>query len=262
MTPFTFAHAADFIYPDPHSSRAPVIKPLSAVLLLLCLAVPSFGQTSTNTTGWYQYVGDHPISGHWGIHAEGQWRRDHAITDWEQLLLRSGVNYQVNKHFTITLGQAYLRTFAYGEISGDPTREHRIYQDLNVKHSLGRIDWIQRFRLEQRFIAQEKDYNWGFAQRVRYQLQARIPLSAPRVEAGRFYLSLYDEFFFKFGAHGGPQAFNQNRAYAALGINLKGKNQLEAGYLYRYSPRANGIVQQEHSLQVSIFSTSRLFHRP
>ena len=262
MTPFTLAQTADLPHPGPHASCVPVIKPRSGLLLLLFLALPLVSQTSTNTTGWYQYVGDHPISGHWGIHAEGQWRRDHVITDWEQLLLRSGVNYQVNKHLTLTLGHAYLRTFTYGEIPSDRTREHRIYQDFNFKHSVWRINWINRFRLEQRFTARERGYNWAFAQRVRYQLQARIPLWAPRVDASRFYLSLYNEFFFKFGSHGGPRAFDQNRAYAALGINLKGKNQLEIGYLDRYSPRDNGIVQREHSLQVSLFSSSRLFHRP
>src|SRR5438309_11488072 len=92
----------------------PNLPPSLACLLLFTSALCA--QTSTSTTGWYQYFGDHPITDHWGIHAEIQWRRDSVITDWEQLLLRTGANYQVNKHLTLTLGYTYLRTFLYGEI--------------------------------------------------------------------------------------------------------------------------------------------------
>ena len=201
------------------------------------------------------------MSEHWGIHAEGQWRRDNVITDWEQLLLRTGANYKVNEHVSLTLGYTYLRTFIYAEIPRRPSREHRIYQELKIKHRIKQIDWEHRFRLEQRFQAQEQEYQWEFAERARYRLQARVPINAARVDDSRIYLSFYDEFFVNFGPHGGTQALDQNRVYGALGVNLKGKNKLEIGYLYRYFPQPDGPLQQEHSLQVSIFSSSRLFGR-
>lgn len=236
-----------------------MVRPSLFLAILLFFAAPLFPQTSTSSTGWYQYFGDHPLTDHWGIHAEGQWRRDKVITHWEQLLLRTGVNYTFNEHVTATLGYTYLRTFVYGEIPRAPSREHRIYQELKVRHALGIIDWEHRFRLEQRFITPERNYHWAFGDRARYRLQARIPLHASSVDRSRLYLSLYDEVFAKFGSHGGPQALDQNRVYGALGINLRGKNKLEVGYLYRYFPQPSGPLQQEHCLQVSVFSSSRLF---
>lgn len=224
-------------------------------------STPLYSQSSNSNTGWFQYFGDHPFSKHWGIHAEGQWRRDGIITSWEQLLLRTGINYKVNEHLTLTAGYTYLRTFEYGEIPRQPSREHRVYEELNLTHRLGRVDWEHRFRLEQRFMAEEQDYRWTFGERVRYRLQAHVPLGAKRTAEGRFYCSLYNEIFVKFGPDGGPQAFDQNRVYSALGINLKGKNRLEMGYMFRYFPQPSGVVQQEHSLQISIFSDSRLFGR-
>jgi hypothetical protein len=223
--------------------------------------VPTWAQTSTSRTGWYQYFGDHPVSEHWGIHAEGQWRRDNIITRWEQLLLRTGVNYRVDRHVRLTLGYAYLRTFEYGEIPREPSREHRIYEELDATHRHWYIDWEHRLRLEQRFMAQEQNFKWEYGDRVRYRLQVRTTLRATPVDQSRMYLAFYDEVFVKFGPHSGPQALDQNRVYGAVGVNLNGENRLEAGYLYRYFPPSSGIFRQEHALQISVFSHSPLFHK-
>jgi hypothetical protein len=237
-----------------------MIRALRAFVLLI-LGQSLWSQTSTSSTGWYQYFGDHPVSEHWGIHAEGQWRREHVITAWEQLLLRTGVVYQLNKHASFTLGYTYLRTFVYGEIPRNPSREHRIYQEFKLRHGIGPVDWEHRFRYEQRFSRPDRGRDWEFGERARYRLQARIPVAARTMEKARFYLSFYDEVFANFGPHGGDQALDQNRVYGALGINLKGSNKLELGYLYRYLPQPDAPLQQEHALQVSLFSNSRLFGR-
>lgn len=242
-------------------SGHPNLSPCWWTVPFLLGASLAHAQVSTSQTGWYQYFGDHPLSKHWGLHGEMQWRRDNIITSWEQLLLRTGGTYKFNKHVSTTLGYTYLRTFRYGEIPRSPTREHRVYEELKLSHTLWHIDWEHRFRLEQRFSANQRDYNWKYGNRVRYRLQGRIPLGARKVDEGRLYLSFYDELFEKWGAAGGPQALDQNRVYGALGINLTEKNKMEIGYLYRYFPQTDGTLQQEHSLQVSIFSQSNIFRR-
>src|SRR3982751_5425452 len=71
-----------------------------------------------NFNGWYNYFGDHPIAGNWGIHLEGQYRRNLVITRWQQLLLRPGVNYQVSKLLLLTAGYGFIRSYPYGEYRG------------------------------------------------------------------------------------------------------------------------------------------------
>ncbi|MBU3744200.1 MAG: DUF2490 domain-containing protein, partial [Sediminibacterium sp.] len=49
-----------------------------------------------NTIGWYNYFGTFRLSNPISVHTEFQWRRNNLITDWQQSLLRVGINYQVN----------------------------------------------------------------------------------------------------------------------------------------------------------------------
>ena len=68
---------------------------LLALLSPLCL-LPQDRVNDHNAHGWFNYFGDHPISdSKWGLHLEGQYRRHNVITQWQQLLLRPGVNYQL-----------------------------------------------------------------------------------------------------------------------------------------------------------------------
>ncbi len=40
---------------------------------------------------WYMYFGDHPLTRSWGVHLEGQYRRQGIGQRWEQLLVRPGL---------------------------------------------------------------------------------------------------------------------------------------------------------------------------
>ena len=109
-----------------------------------------------NNNGWYMYFGDHQVRDKWGVHLEGQWRRNDVITNWQQLLLRPGVNYQMKENWMLTLGYAYVKTHPYGEHPiAHAFPEHRLYQQLLVKQRVGATRLQHRFRLEQRFEPDE-----------------------------------------------------------------------------------------------------------
>lgn len=233
-----------------------------AFLLFLTIAVlpaRAWPQALTNANGWYMYFGSHAFSDRWGAHLEGQYRRSDVLLGWQQLLLRSGINYRLNRRVTLRPGYAYVRSYAYGEVPGRPTREHRLYQDALVQHRLGTPDAEHRFRLEQRFIAPTmiapgQDTNWEYRNRARYRLQVRVPFRAPSVNEAKLYLCLYNELFAAFGAHGGSQWLDQNRAYGALGINLNDRHRLEIGYQLQYVSRGPTLYERNHTLQVALFS--------
>lgn len=226
-----------------------------AVVIWCCASSSLHAQSEVHQTGWYQYFGEHPVADHWSVHAEAQIRREKVITAWEQLLLRPGLTYRFNPHVTTTLGYTYFRTFNY-KTAISASREHRIYEELKLKHNWKTIDIENRFRLEQRFIKMESNPKLGFetAHRFRHRFQVRVPLKARSVDESKLYLSFYNELFITL-QNKSAEAVDQNRSYGALGFNFSKHNQLEVGYLYRFFPQPLLPAQQEHSFQVSFYSS-------
>ena len=236
-------------------------------MFLLC--IPAMSQDPApklqdpNFHGWYMYFGDHPFKGKWGLHLEGQWRRHEVITKPQQLLLRPGINYELNPNVMFTLGYGYVTTHRYGDF---PARfafpEHRIYQQVLLKHSVGKVGFQHRYRMEQRWIGVMQQAAGGGAERVswrhqnrfRYFMKGVVPLGK-----SPYFAALYDEIFLGFGPNIGASVFDQNRAYAALGRKLTPNNRVEFGYLNQLVAQRNGrVLEINHTLQVAWFSTVRL----
>jgi len=107
------------------------------IIVLLSVISGSINAQNTrlsnyNTIGWYNYFGTFKVSQKFGIHTEYQFRRTEIITEWQQSLLRVGVNYQLNPKIQFRLGYAWIETFSYGEIPingmGKDFTEHRLFQ--------------------------------------------------------------------------------------------------------------------------------------
>lgn len=217
----------------------------------------------SNFHGWLMYFGDHPVSERFGVHLEGQWRRVNGGLAPQQLLLRPGLNYQVNPHLMLTAGYAFVRTSRYGDFPAAAAfPEHRIFEQGLIKHKLGKIPLQHRLRLEQRFVgrvpAPVADVEgWETRNRFRYMLRGDIPLPFRSHGQKRFGIALYDEIFYQFGANRGVRYLDQNRAYGALTYKLTKTNRLEFGYLHQYIAQRNGIVvEHNHTLQVALFSVT------
>ncbi len=244
----------------------------------LCLLQRPLHAQSTDPVGgatrsaWYMYFGDHPTSEHWGIHLEGQIRREDLGQRWEQLLLRPGVTYKPGRGFTTLFAYTYLRGYPFeGGSLGDPTTtgpqpEHRILEELKFKHRLlgegeKAVTLSHRFRAEQRWTGTSTlgigTTDWEFAERARYRLTADIPFRWKTSGTLPDYTSVYNELFVNFGPHGTSNALDQDRTYGALGWNLDRNWQLEVGYMYQYQPLPNGIVGvANQTFQVTINSSA------
>src|SRR5690348_2005528 len=226
-------------------------------IAMLAALTPSFAQTTTDTNAnaWLMYFGDHALDSRWGVHLEGQFRRSDVGLGWQQLLLRPGVNFQINRYASATVGYAFVNSYPYGGYSSKATLpEHRVFEQLWIKHPLGPLGLQHRLRLEQRAVQSIPADNPAgrtteLRQRFRYMLRGDIPVSK------RFYVGLYDEFFVNFGGNRGLRYLDQNRAYGALGFKLSGFEKLEFGYLHHYVPQRNTrIIEHNHTLQIGIFS--------
>jgi len=211
------------------------------------------------------YFGDHAVKGPWGVHLEGQWRRHDVVTRWQQSFLRPAVNYDVNSTLTLTAGYAFAGTYRYGDYPvASKFPEHRIFQQVLLRQSAGRVGFQHRYRLEQRFLGEvstsadgERSLDrWRHENRFRYQVRATVPLRGSPSEKGSWYLALYDEFFLNFGRNVAANIFDQNRAYAAIGRGIGKQTRIEFGYLNQLIQQRNGrIFEVNHTLQLGVFST-------
>lgn len=191
--------------------------------------------------GWYNYFGTFKLTGKLGIYTEYQWRRDNIITDWQQSLLRVGLNYQVNKGVLLRAGYGWIETFNYGEIPinsfGKDFTEHRIFQMAQLSHAENKLSFSHRFMLEQRFVgkysspALNQEDSYPLLHRMRYMFRMQAPIVASAMGDKIPYWAMYNEVFIGFGENVQANVFDQNRIGLLLGYQWNKNYRLEAGYL-------------------------------
>lgn len=199
-------------------------------LLLLIFFVPFFSnhleaQQGGEWGNWIMYFGTNKISKDWSIHSEVQYR-NHTVApvNIEQLLLRTGANYHINKSAVVTLGYGYITGYDYKSSQKSPeSRENRLFQQLILINKVSRLKFEHRYRLEQRWV------NGDFRNRLRYRLMAFLPLNKPTIEKGTLFLGVYDEIFMNTK----KTFFDRNRFYTALGYQINKMTQVQLGYLYQ-----------------------------
>lgn len=196
-----------------------------------------------NSISWHVYTGTFKIKPKLSIHTEYQWRRVNGIKDRQQVLLRTGVNYAIQKDVSLNAGYAFIETFPYGDY---PTAaafpEHRIFEQVILKHAVGRIGLSHRFTLEQRLVGSvivensKKITDWNYLNRVRYRIRTEIPITA-KGAGHKWRIILQDELFVGFGKNIAANIFDQNRMAILLGYKLNKNIKIEAGYI-------NQVLQQ------------------
>ena len=237
-------------------------------LLLICFNMQA-QETRTNashTNAWLMYFGNHKFSSRVGLHAEVQWRRHDVFAEAQQLLLRTGIDYYLKDNSRITLGYAFVQTHPYGEFPvAEAFPEHRIWQQFLTTQTLGKFKLSHRYRLEQRFIGNSTTgtmENGRYENRVRYMAKLTVPLVKDWKRP--LFAAAYDEIFINFGKEVGYNIFDQNRAYAALGITVSSAFKIELGYLYQLvqlrsldvtGNTPKNKIENNHTLQIGIFST-------
>ena len=229
-----------------------------------------------NTIGWYNYFGTFKLSNKFGLHTEYQWRRDNVVTDWQQSLLRVGVNYNVNPRVLFRAGYAWIETFPYGEYPlngfGRDFTEHRIFEMVQLSHKEGIIDFSHRFMLEQRFVGRYSIANlanedqFPLLNRFRYMFRLQLPLKGKEIKDKTLYVALYDEILIGFGENVNANIFDQNRVGILLGYRFSKTVRIEGGYLnqtLQFGRQINGqdVFQYNNGLIVNANFTIDLTKR-
>lgn len=185
---------------------------------------------------WHMYFGTNRVSEKLSVHTEAQLRYFENGKNFNQLLLRTGLNYHIDANAIATAGYAYIATdptFEGNENQVNKISEHRIFQQFILKNTVGRFLFEHRYRLEQRFIEVENPnspfFDKSTQHRARYRLQLTVPLNPI------FFLNFYDEIFLNLQ----DSVYGQNRLYGALGANVFKNTSVQIGYLKNHFPTAN-----------------------
>ena len=233
-----------------------------SILLLVCVSGFSKAQQVDQFNAWYMYFGNHKLSEKYALHTEYQFRRSGFIKDWQQSLLRVGLDYKLADKSMITAGYGWIVSFPYGEQAIPLTfQEHRIFEQFVMNQNVGILYFNHRYRLEQRFLENvslnDKDEKvhdgFRFRQRARYRFMVTIPLLNKTMEDNTLFFASYDEIFLGFGEGIASNILDQNRLYFALGWKFNNQSNVQLGYLYHRVYKTDGISRENnHTLQVAL----------
>lgn len=222
-----------------------LMKYLYFIALISLFTISTYAQNTRisdkNNIGWLAYNGTIRLNKYWGLHTELQLRRDELISNPQQTLLRTGLNYTLNNKLSFRVGYALAETFNYGGIPlnnlGKQFTEHRTYQMANLSDKNGIFELSHRFMLEQRWIgrytseALTKEDEFIYLNRMRYMFRTNIPLRGRVIADKTPYLSVYDEIMIGFGKNVNENVFDQNRIAVLLGYRFSPKLRVEGGFL-------------------------------
>lgn len=219
--------------------------------------------TDYNNTNWVQVFNTIRLNKKWSLHAEYQWRRVDGLKNWQQSLLRVGVNRKLNDLVTIHLGYGWIETFPYGDFpiaSAGTFPEHRIYEQITFRQPIKKWTFTHRFRIEQRWLGRVQPgtdreiEQWVFMHRFRYQFKAQLNILA------KWYAFAADEIFIGAGKNVGINIFDQNRIFLCAGYKLSPAISIEAGYFNQTLQQGrrinnNTIIQANNGAVAALYLT-------
>jgi len=166
-----------------------IIRPILLIFLILNGSYQAISQDS-DLGNWLIYFGNKKLNKKFNLHHEVQYRNYNAIGDLEQLLLRTGIGYNLTENNNnVLLGYGFIHSQNYllnTDIKAT-VNEHRIFQQFITRQTFGRFNLQHRYRFEQRWI-EDQDLRL----RYRYFLSINVPLNNKALEDKTAYLSAYN----------------------------------------------------------------------
>jgi hypothetical protein len=194
--------------------------------LMLFSSTISFAQKS-DVGNWFIYSGNQAINKKWNWWNEVQYRNYNFIGDLQQLVIRTGIGYNLTENNNnILLGYAFINSQQYPQGSENKedkvsSNENRLYEQFITRQNFGRVFIQHRYRVEERFLAND------FRMRFRYQLSFNVPININTMSKNAFYASAYNEIFL----NAQSPVFDRNRLYGGFGYVINKNFRVETGLM-------------------------------
>jgi Protein of unknown function (DUF2490) len=193
------------------------------ILIIFTFEQKGFSQ-KTDIGNWFIYFGNQAINKKWNWYNEVQYRNYNFVGDLQQLILRTGIGYNLTENNNnILLGYGFIHAQRYVANKDDKiaTNEHRLYQQFITKQNFNSVFIQHRYRIEERFLPSD------FQMRFRYFLSFNIPLNNKKMTANTIYASAYNEIFL----NAENPIFDRNRLYGAIGYVFSKYVKAEVGFM-------------------------------
>ena len=238
------AHKSLLVRPAMMRRYAPVLALTWSTLVFSAPATAAAQQTDLQA--WSLLTANIALSDDksWLLYLEAQARLGDDASRLERLLLRPAVGRQLTRTVVAFVGYAWTPTFTNTSYETDFRSEHRIWQQLVVRHGGSRLTWQHRIRQEQRMIAETS----GMSHRTRYLVRASYASATGR----RSGVTGYHELFVTWNSvERGPRAgYDRSRLFVGP-YATRGRVRYEAGYVGEYGRRFGNRDRIINALLVS-----------
>ncbi len=179
---------------------------------------------------WSAYQNQIKLNEKWYINSDFQFRTKEWLKTPMQMAIRAGVQKKLNTNLSFASGYAHFRFFT----SNLKTRgEHRIWEEITNNQIFNKLKTNERIRIEQRFIEftnvknnkKENNFNWRF----RFKLDLSYPIT--KIKSSQLNIIIGNEVMLNAGKIIEYNAFDQNRLYSGLLLELTEKIQLQLLYM-------------------------------
>jgi hypothetical protein len=210
-------------------------------ILLAVLVSAGFFQTSaaevkTDEQLYSLVFANWNYSNGWATSLQAESRFSHNNSDLETLVLKPGIYYYLLPKLEFGVGYKHINNTGKGN-------EQDLWQEFFYESALGKFNFLQQFRLEERFIEDVND----MVPRFRYLIHVAYPLPS-----GKNYLVGQNAARFNYNVSGeGPvNGFEQNRLYLGYGWHEGKYWRMEIGYMWRYQRQRNADSSSDNILRL------------
>jgi hypothetical protein len=167
----------------------------------------------------------------WSVFGEAQLRSLKFYNHFHYYETKGGINYRVYENTMLTLGAGSYQTYNEGGDFVLPKNndEFRIWPQVTLFQSLGKLKIEQRYRAEMRFTSN------GYRNRFRYRLGVSYAFGKERDDYKPCQLSASNEFFFT----NNEPYFERNRLLFAFNFKPSKATTLQSGYIHQFDYKIN-----------------------
>ena len=215
-------------------------------MAFLLLSQILYAQEEDKLGTWLVYNGFINIKSDYELLIETQYRTWEPVNNTQTWMFRPFLSYRVTDNFLPGIGLEYHINRSFSENNSDrvKTQEFRISLQTILLQNIGTAFLQHRYRYEFRF--------WDFEgrERMRYRIQASIPLTKKDLSPGVVFATLGNEFLIDTK----PALYlSENWWYVMAGYRINESLFIQAGYL--------GIIRpgDENLHRIQVLFTQRLF---
>lgn len=226
---------------------------LSAILLLFTIFSWNLATSQTAIQGytstWFTLINRFQFANKWSITNELHERTGKFFDTQAQFLERPSIDFLMNKHVEFSIGYSYINVRPYSPYSQPiPKIENNLWEQVLIKHEVGRVQFQSRFRQEnrwsQRIIQDEQGVfkvdGTTYANRFRYRYTLIFDIVRFKKENTSIFFQGFDEVWLTQNSKLIPTDFARNWLFLGLGYKFSSSCNIQLGFMNQYDKIGNG----------------------